>query len=711
MNEAQALQKMVAPGTRRPTAYMQGICQIHVTRSCDKACFSCTQASNLGGKAEFISPEHFEQAVLSLQDYFGVIGVFGGNPCLAGGTRVFTTAGVFPIEDLEGKAFMVRNLRGEEKPATCWHAGRGRQLYRIRLRGGHEYFATADHEWPALELRYGSNHKNKRQPDYNPRKSAHLLGKVKTIDLRPGMRLPIVQSLSLGFGSDGSREDGFLAGWMLGDGWIGKKHTPKTYSLACRNQYVEFVREITTSRVRHSGMIANPADYAAGITNQLSATLRLLGCEATWRAVKRCYEITIATAGVDAWMDRFGLLSKADGAPSAIWTTASEAFRIGFLDGLFSADGNIEISKTGFARIRLTSAYKQLARDVADLLGFYGIKTSLATRRRRGRFPNGKDYGKIYTSYVVSIEGTSAVEHFTKLVRLSHNEKRQRLEATCGKHKGDVESDNIEIIEVVPTDRYEDVWDISVADDTHCFQLAQCVTGNCLSPHFERYCEILAKHIPFERRGLWCNHPRGKGAIMRKTFNPAHSNLNVHMDKDAYAEFRRDWPEARAFGLDKDSRHSPVYVAMKDVIADEAQRWSLISDCDINKFWSSMICVVRGELRGFFCEIAGAQAMLHQHEPDYPDTGIPIEPGWWRRPMADFAAQVRKHCHECGVPLRGHGELAQAPDATGVEQVSATHADVYKLKRPKRELQVVTDLVQLGSKLGRVTDYVNNANK
>lgn len=238
------------------------------------------------------------------------------------------------------------------------------------------------------------------------------------------------------------------------------------------------------------------------------------------------------------------------------------------------------------------------------------------------------------------------------------------------------------------------------------------------SPHFAAYCDLLTKHIPLPQRGLWCNHPRGKGSVMRRTFNPGVSNLNVHLSQEAFDEFKRDWPESMPFGLKEDSRHSPPYVAMQDVIADEGRRWELISNCDINKHWSSLIGVFRGQLRAWFCEIAGAQAMLHQEDPSYPDTGIPLQDpdsgtpinlDWWRRPMQAFAQQVRHHCHACGVPLRGYGELAQAPD--GTEQVSATHADIYQPKRKGRRVELVQMEEQLGNRLQRMTDYIGNSKR
>ncbi len=225
-----------------------------------------------------------------------------------------------------------------------------------------------------------------------------------------------------------------------------------------------------------------------------------------------------------------------------------------------------------------------------------------------------------------------------------------------------------------------------------------------LHPQFEELCDILAHHFPKEQRGLWTNKLHGKGTIARRTFNPAYSNLNVHLDQAAYDEFRRDWPEARPKGLDGDSRHSPPYVAMKDVIADEAERWGLIANCDVNQLWSALIGVFRGELRAWFCELAGAQAMLHQHEPDYPDLGLPVVPGWWEQPLRAFEAQVRHHCHACGIPLRGAGDLAVGGT---VEQVSETHAAVYRPKLKGREVRLVTSRTELG-RVGRATDYIEN---
>lgn len=231
--------------------------------------------------------------------------------------------------------------------------------------------------------------------------------------------------------------------------------------------------------------------------------------------------------------------------------------------------------------------------------------------------------------------------------------------------------------------------------------------GNpCVHPQFEELCSIARKHIPYRQRGIWTNRLMGKGAVCRATFNPAMCNFNLHLDHDAAEEFKRDWPEATHLkGLEHDCRHSPPFVAIRDLVSDEREMWARISTCDINAKWSAMVGVFRGELRGWFCEIAGAQSMLHQNDPDYPDTGLTVEKGWWKRGMEAFEPQIRKHCPECGVPLRGFGSLAVNGDK---EQVSVTHLSIYQPKKKGREVELVTDIEQLGGTVAHTTDYLAN---
>lgn len=76
---------MKAPGDPRPFAYMGGIIQVKVTNVCDLDCKNCSVAVGIAKKLRkqfLMSPENYRLALRSLKGYPGVIGMFGGNPCI-----------------------------------------------------------------------------------------------------------------------------------------------------------------------------------------------------------------------------------------------------------------------------------------------------------------------------------------------------------------------------------------------------------------------------------------------------------------------------------------------------------------------------------------------------------------------------------------------------------------------------------------------------
>ncbi len=120
----------------------------------------------------------------------------GTNPSLRAGTRVLTHQGIYPIEKLAERSFMVRNLNGESSVARCFQSGRGKQLYKITLSGGHEYYCTPEHKWPVL-----------KDGKYS---------KTLTTEMMVGDVLPVNRSYSLFFDSHrGSYSDGQSAAEYL----------------------------------------------------------------------------------------------------------------------------------------------------------------------------------------------------------------------------------------------------------------------------------------------------------------------------------------------------------------------------------------------------------------------------------------------------------------------------------------------------------------
>jgi hypothetical protein len=232
-----------------------------------------------------------------------------------------------------------------------------------------------------------------------------------------------------------------------------------------------------------------------------------------------------------------------------------------------------------------------------------------------------------------------------------------------------------------------------------------------MSPHFEAICEILRSKFPQRQCGLWSNHPRGKGAICRQTFNPRVSNLNVHLDEEAYNEFITTWPETRTItnlkGMEADSRHGPPFVSRLDLGLSEDEIREGTATCEVNQKWSALIGVLQGVPRAYVCELMYAMDVVHEQDPAWPLTGMDVVPGWWRRPMRDFADQVRAHCGHCGMPLKGWGQLAINGER---EQVSATHAPWFRPKDRNRPVELITDRSQiLEGALPSAITYIENS--
>lgn len=370
--------------------------------------------------------------------------VTGGNPSLRKGTKIFTTNGIHEIQDLEGKEFSVRNLNNQISKAKCFLSGKNKELLKITLTGGKIYYATPEHEWPILQ-------------------KDGTFKKVKTENLQNKTYLPVIKNNSISSGGLGNYEDGFLIAWLYGDGWLTKQTDNN------KNQY---------------GWIVSKNKNERDVCDRLIKTLKN-NCptfDGSFNLNKGCFELNTTHKEVDNYLKKFGVDNKHRGLPVKIWTECSEDFIRGFIDGIFSSDGSVE--KNG--RISLFSSCENLINDISELLGFYGIKNSIVKRERLGNFPNKKDYRKTFTNYTLRINTAGSQKHFKSIFSLSLKYKQDRLISHTLKTKKQYEN-IIEIKSIEKTPLREDVWDITVYDETHCFQLSHCITGNCLEQSLESY--------------------------------------------------------------------------------------------------------------------------------------------------------------------------------------------------------------------------------
>jgi hypothetical protein len=81
----ETLAKMKSPADTRPGAWRGGVIQVKVTTYCDLDCKNCSVAVGIARKLKRqwnMPVEAYREALKSLKGFPGVVGLFGGNPCL-----------------------------------------------------------------------------------------------------------------------------------------------------------------------------------------------------------------------------------------------------------------------------------------------------------------------------------------------------------------------------------------------------------------------------------------------------------------------------------------------------------------------------------------------------------------------------------------------------------------------------------------------------
>ncbi|MBI4157431.1 hypothetical protein HY502_01110, partial [Candidatus Woesebacteria bacterium] len=414
--------------------------------------------------------------------------IIATNPSLRRGTRVLTKKGIFPIEELEGKKFLVKNLDGKWSLANCFLSGKKKNLFKITLNNGREIYATAEHKWPVLSVGGG-------------------FGKVSTDKLKKGNILPFPKAENIDFDTSNSfsRDQGFMIGWLYGDGWISDRGTKTGYQEdppSLSNTGFQRVRnyslqQTSDHRVFDSRFLPH-ANYKKTmktgrvfgfIFSEEEKELSRIPLREVNRLKKKKSNLTKARDNTyliqttsKVFAEKLSSVFKVDkkerGLPTSIWTSGGDFIK-GVIDGLLSSDGFVSKNSR---RIVYTTKHHKLASDISDLLSFYGIKSTIRkSESQLVSFPNKKNYFfRTFERHDVYIDGYNAV-NFAKIFRLSHKRKQKNLSAlarySTSRKLPDFEL--MRIASVEKTDLKEDVWDIRVNDDTHCFYINHCVTGNC----------------------------------------------------------------------------------------------------------------------------------------------------------------------------------------------------------------------------------------
>ncbi len=435
------------------------------------------------------------------------------NPCLVGETRIATEFGLLTIAELaeagvagfiaadnraSGTGGIQKQTAVALRPASpAWLTRRQTQVLTLTTRQGYMITATPDHQFLTprgyvslaglkpgdrilLQSGEGAWSREERLPNVEimrermsqmamagDHSSGHL---VQRSDFQERYaNLPTVWSHELGL----------VAGVLVGDGWLSEtSNSPLGISFSSDEllaQVMEPLREW----------------FGAGHIHERGSVRQV-----TFGRVPFDFFHSLGVMAVRADQKRL---------PHTMWSAPRPAV-VGFLQGLFSADGSVQVNPVKQdCTVRLASSSPNLLRDVQILLSNFGIVSRIYTRRLAGRksMPDGKG-GRAEYNFVPQYElviGKANRDRFAQEIGFADQEKQASLVAFIGskKRRSNHEPFTDEVVSIEDAGR-ADVYDLS-QPQTHSLIANGMVVHNCgeqwLGPH-ENCClgsVNLAQHL------------------------------------------------------------------------------------------------------------------------------------------------------------------------------------------------------------------------
>lgn len=360
------------------------------------------------------------------------------NPSMPAGTLVATRDGIFPIEQLEGKRFLVKALDGTWAEAECFLSSERAKVLEIDFSQGRTVRATHEHRWPVQH-------------------ADGTITKRTTAELEAGDYIPLQRNEPTGIAGDGSlsRADGFFCGFLFGDGWISTRPDGKlALGLYVADDKLVLADQLLTyinARKPEPSHLTKQADgHYIQVTDQ--------------RFIREA-------------VSRFGLGEDKSHLPARVWD-GGDAFVRGFVDGLFCADGYV--AKAGGApTVVLATSRPAVAHEMVKLLGFSGVGAGVrVTERRAVAFPNGKDYQRAYTRADLRV-ANAQTRRFAAVFSLSRPDMQKRLAALAERPYRERRTNTALRVQAVRPVGHARVWDITVYHDQHVFPTEYVYTGNC----------------------------------------------------------------------------------------------------------------------------------------------------------------------------------------------------------------------------------------
>ena len=369
------------------------------------------------------------------------------NPCLTGETWITTAQGARQITELAGKQFAAV-INGKKALSTeeGFFSTGIKQVFRITTKEGYELRLTEDHPLKLVT----KNTRYKKETAWTPVKQ-----------LFPGRKICINNHAPCDFGADGTREEGYIVGLLVGDGTI-KKDGTAILSTWGDSFGVKAIRE-----------------YAADIALSFPHRSDFTG----WTKINGRDEYRLKLAEFNTLSAKLGLSNGHKTITSGIERSSSEFYK-GFLCGLFDADGSVQGNHKKGCSVRLSQSDTILLKAVQRMLLRMGIASHIYTNRSKrttSLLPDGRGGHKKYPvkqADELVISGSN-IEVFARVIGFKDSDKMEKLNTLLSLCARALNRENFfaTIKEIVP-DGTEEVFDTQIPGE-NAFDANGFIAHNC----------------------------------------------------------------------------------------------------------------------------------------------------------------------------------------------------------------------------------------
>ncbi|WP_119678917.1 LAGLIDADG family homing endonuclease [Indioceanicola profundi] len=376
------------------------------------------------------------------------------NPCITADSWVMTTAGPRQAGEVVGTGFtaIVDGAPYPSGPEGFFSTG-VKPVYRLRTREGLELRATACHPIRRIAAR----------TRYQQAEEWTTLG-----DLKPGDLIRLHDHGPLSWQGPLGEGEGYLIGLLVGDGTLKQDKA---------------VLSVWTPAIAVNGGLPSGPEAVMAVALDCAKRLPHRADFQGWIAVPGRNEHRLASGALKRLALDLGLRPGAKAITPAM-ERSSSAFHIGFLRGLFDADGSVQGSQTKGISVRLSQSDLDRLRAVQRMLQRLGIiSTIYADRRPAGRrvLPDGKGGHQEYEcsadhELVIAREN---VARFADRIGFADTDKAFRLKTALATYKRKLNRERFaaEVLEILP-DGEEEVFDVQIPG-VNAFDANGLMVHNC----------------------------------------------------------------------------------------------------------------------------------------------------------------------------------------------------------------------------------------